>query len=42
MGKLAVDPAIAVASGQKVEAGQVSVAVLTPCDKAGGYLTEHP
>ena len=42
MGTLAVDSALAVAAGQKVEEKQVSEAVLTPCDKADEYLTNHP
>jgi ribose transport system substrate-binding protein len=42
MGKLAVDSALAVAAGQEVPASQVSPAVLTPCEKAGEFLTNHP
>lgn len=42
MGKLAVDSALAVAAGQEVPEMQVSPAVLTPCEKAGEFLTNHP
>jgi ribose transport system substrate-binding protein len=42
MGKLAVDSALAVAAGQAVPESQVSAAVLTPCDKAGEFLSNHP
>ncbi len=42
MGKLAVDSALAVAAGQEVPEMQVSAAVLTPCEKAGEFLTNHP
>ena len=42
MGRLAVDSAIAVAKGEKVEASQVSKAVLTPCDKAAEFIANHP
>lgn len=42
MGILAVDSALAVAAGQKVEPSQVSEAVLTPCEKAGEFLANHP
>lgn len=42
MGKLAVDSALAVAAGQEVPESQVSPAVLTPCEKAGEFLANHP
>jgi len=42
MGKLAVDSALAVAAGQDVPESQVSPAVLTPCEKAGEFLANHP
>lgn len=42
MGKLAVDSALAVAAGQEVPEMQVSPAVLTPCEKAGEFLANHP
>lgn len=42
MGKLAVDSALAVAAGQEVPEMQVSAAVLTPCEKAGEFLANHP
>jgi ribose transport system substrate-binding protein len=42
MGVLAVDSALAVAAGQEVPETQVSEAVLTPCEKAGEFLANHP
>jgi ribose transport system substrate-binding protein len=42
MGILAVDSALAVAAGQEVPETQVSEAVLTPCEKAGEFLANHP
>lgn len=42
MGVLAVDSALAVAAGQEVPEMQVSEAVLTPCEKAGEFLANHP
>lgn len=42
MGRLAVDSALAVAAGQEVPEMQVSPAVLTPCEKAGEFLANHP
>ncbi|PZQ96987.1 MAG: sugar ABC transporter substrate-binding protein [Cereibacter sphaeroides] len=43
MGVMAVDSAIAVAAGQKVDERQTPNAVLTPCgDDAAKYVTEHP
>lgn len=42
MGVLAVDSALAVAAGQDVPDSQVSEAVLTPCEKAGEFLANHP
>jgi ribose transport system substrate-binding protein len=42
MGVLAVDSALAVAAGQEVPERQVSEAVLTTCDMAGGFLENHP
>jgi ribose transport system substrate-binding protein len=42
MGKLAVDSALAVAAGQKVDEAQVSEAVLTTCDNAAEFVANHP
>jgi len=42
MGTLAVDSALAVAAGQKVEPTQVSEAVLTTCDNAAEFVANHP
>ena len=42
MGVLAVDSAIAVAAGEKVEERQVSDAVLTTCDNAAEFVANHP
>ena len=42
MGVLSVDSALAVAAGQEVPEMQVSEAVLTPCEKAGEFLANHP
>jgi ribose transport system substrate-binding protein len=39
---LAVDSALAVAAGQKVEPTQVSEAVLTTCDNAAEFVANHP
>lgn len=42
MGKMAVDSAIAVAAGEKVEERQTPNAVLTTCEDAGKFLEDHP
>lgn len=42
MGKMAVDSAIAVAAGETVPERQTPNAVLTTCDMAGEFLTNHP
>lgn len=42
MGRLAVDSAIAVASGEAVEPEQITVAALTTCEDAEGYFENHP
>lgn len=42
MGRLAVDSALAVAAGTKVDERQVSEAVLTTCENAPGFVADHP
>ncbi|MGL4312153.1 MAG: substrate-binding domain-containing protein [Paracoccaceae bacterium] len=42
MGKMAVDAAIAAAAGETLPERQTPNAVLTPCEDAGKYLTDHP
>ena len=42
MGRLAVDSAIALAAGEEVPAEQITVAALTSCEDAAGYVENHP